>query len=99
MGDYLTIQVKCFIVFNQEVTKGLLQPQSVTLDKDIVDHKKFNEIATINHSGNLARGHYTYFIKSALSSSWFHCNDAAVTPSNETALNNDTYIFFYKNMS
>ena len=73
----------------------------MTLGEDIVDHKKFNEIATISHSGNLARGHYTYFIKSASSSSssWFHCNDAAVTPSNETALNNDTYIFFYKNMS
>ena len=74
----------------------------MTLGEDIVDHKKFNEIATISHSGNLARGHYTYFIKSASSSSsssWFHCNDAAVIPSNETALNNDTYIFFYKNMS
>ena len=76
----------------------------MTLGEDIVDHKKFNEIAAISHSGNLARGHYTYFIKSASSSSsssssWFHCNDAAVIPSNETALNNDTYIFFYKNMS
>ena len=77
----------------------------VTLNEDIVGHKNFNPIATINHSGNLARGHYTSFIKSASSSSsssssWSHCNGAAVIPSNETAQNNETsYIFFYKNMS
>ena len=66
----------------------------VTLDEDIVGHKKFSVIATINYSGNLAREHYTCSIKSA-SSLWFHCNDAAVIPSNEAALNNySSYIFF-----
>ena len=71
-----------------------------TLDEDLLGHKKFNLIATINHSGNLAMGHFTSFIKSTSSSSWFHCNEAAVILSNETALNNDSsYIFFYKNMS
>ena len=71
----------------------------MTLDEDIVSHKNFNIIAAINHSDNLAREHYTFFKKSA-PSSWLHCNDAAVIPSKETALNNDTSnIFFYKNVS
>ena len=101
MGNYLIIQVKCFLVFNQPVTKDISKlsctPHSnstVALDNHkIVGHKKFNLIATINHSGNLPRGHHTSFIKyasSSSSSSWFHCNDAAVIPSNETALINDT---------
>ena len=68
----------------------------VTLDEDIVGNKKFNLIATINHSGNLARAHYTSFIKST-SASWFHCVDTAVIPSNKTALNNGTsYVFSTK---
>ena len=109
VGDYLIIQVKRFLVFNQAVTKDISKISCiptltvpVTLDEDIVGHNKFNLFSTINHSGNLARGHYTSFIKSASSSSlsWFHCNDAAVIPSNETALNNNTfYTFSYKNMS
>ena len=70
----------------------------VTLREDIVGHKKFNLIATINHSGNLARDHYISFIK-PMSSSWFHYNDAVVIPSKETALNDTSYIFFYKNVS
>ena len=66
----------------------------MTLDEDTVDRKEFNLIGTINHSGNLARKHYTALIKST-SSSWFPCGDVAVIPSKETALNNDTsYIFF-----
>ena len=108
MGDYLIIQVKRFLVFNQAVTKDISKISCiptltvpVTLDEDIVGRNKFNLFSTINHSGNLARGHYISFIKSASSSlSWFHCNDAAVIPSNETALNNNTfYTFSYKNMS
>ena len=98
--------VKPVLVFNQAVPKDINKIScnptltvSVTLDEDIVGHKKLNIIATINHSDNLAREHYTFFMKST-SSSWFHCNDAAVIPSKETALNNDTsYIFFYKNIS
>ena len=95
--------MKPFLVFNQGVTKNITKISStptltvpVTLDEDIVGYRKFNIIATINHTVNLARGHYTSFIKSI--SSWFHCNDAAAIPSNETAVNNDTfYIFFLQN--
>ena len=106
VSDYLIIQMKRFLVFNQAVTKDISKISCtptlsvpVTLMEDIVGHKKFMLIATINHSGNLEREHSTSFIKST-SSSWFHCNDAAVIPSKETVLNNDTsYIFFFKNVS
>ena len=86
MGDYLIIQVKPALVLNQAVPKDISKISCtptltvpVTLDEDIVGCKKFNIIATINHSDNLAREHYTFFMKSA-PSSWLHCNDAAVIP-------------------
>ena len=92
--------MKHFLVLNQAVTKSITKTSCtptltvpVTLDEDIVGHKKFNLIGTINYTGNLTRGHYTLVIRST--SSWFHCNDAAVIPTNETAVNNNTYIFFY----
>ena len=98
VGDYLIIQVKRLFVFNQAVTKDIIQisctrtlTKPVTLDEDIVGHKKFKLITTNNHSDNLARGHCISFLKStssssSSSSSWFHCNDAAVIPSNEKYL-------------
>ena len=106
VGDYLIIQVKHFLVFGQVVTKYISKTcctptptVPVTLDADIVDHKKLNVTTTINHSGNLERAQYTSFIKST-SSSWFQCNNAAAVPWKETALSNGiSYIFFYKNVS
>ena len=97
MGDYLIIQVKYVLVFNQAGTKDVSRISytctvtvSVTLDEDIVGHKNFNLIATINHSSNLAKWPYSSFINSTLSS-WFNCNDAAVVPSKEAAA-----LFIYK---
>ena len=57
VGNYLIIQVKCFLVFNEALTKDLSKPFStptlpvpVTLDDHkVVGHNKFNLIATINH--------------------------------------------------
>ena len=102
----LIIQVKHFLVFIQVVTKDiskisciltLIAP--VILDEDTVGHKKLNLIARLNHSCNLARRHYSSFIKST-SSSWFYCNNATALPSKGATLNNGTsYIFFYKNVS
>ena len=101
VGDYLIIQVKHFFVYNQALTKNISKISCtptptipVILDEDIVVDKKFNRIATMKHSGNLARGHCTSFIKST-SSSWLHCNYGAVIPSKETALNNDISFFFF----
>ena len=106
VGDYLIIQLSCFLIFNKAVTKDICKISCtptltvpVTSHEDITGNKKFNLIATINHSGNLARGHYTSFIIST-SLTWLYCNNAAVIASKETGLNNDTsYIFFYKNVS
>ena len=100
----LIIQVNHFLVYNQAVAKVISKiyctptlTVPVTLDEHIIGHKKFNLIATINHSCNLTKGHYTSFIKST-SSSWFHCNDAAIIiPSKEPALN--MAYFFCKNES
>ena len=79
------MQVKHFLVFGQAVTKGIINIScgpTLTVpvnDEDIVENRKFNLIATINHSGYWARGYYTSFIKPT-SLSWFHCNDASVVP-------------------
>ena len=66
----------------------------VTLEENIVGHKKFNPIAKINHSGNLAGGCYSSFIKSR-ASSLFQSDHATVIPSKEAALSNDTFYIFF----
>ena len=56
VGNYLIIQVKCFLVFNQALTKDISKlfctptlPVPVTLgDHKVVGHHKSNLIATIN---------------------------------------------------
>ena len=73
--DYcLIIQGKCFLVFtpgsNMDISDICYTPTltvSVTLDEDIVGQNEFNQITTTD-SGNLARTHYTFFIKSTSSS-------------------------------
>ena len=73
--DYcLIIQGKCFLVFtpgsNMDISDTCYTPTltvSVTLDEDIVGQNEFNQITTTD-SGNLARTHYTFFIKSTSSS-------------------------------
>ena len=66
--------------------------------KDNEDYQKgYHLIATINHTGNLNRGHYTLFIKIPNSKSWLYCNDAAVLRANENKVNNtSSYIYFYE---
>ena len=51
-------------------------------------HKHYHLIATINHTENLNRGHYTSFIKIPNSKSWLQCNDSAVLRANENKVNN-----------
>ena len=55
VGNYLIMQVKYFLVFNQAVTKDISKISCTptlavpfTLDEEIVDHKKLDLIATIN---------------------------------------------------
>ena len=59
MGDYLIIQVKHDLLSNQAGTEDISKISctstvavSVTLDGEIVGHKKFNLITTITHSPN-----------------------------------------------
>ena len=69
----------------------------VVIESDVTYSKRFNLIATINHSGNLRHSHYTAYIKCPLSSKWFHCNGSAVILTSEAAVNNtSSYICFYQ---
>ena len=69
-------------------------------DNEVTYQKHYHLIATINHTENLNRGHYTSFIKipnSKVPNSWLHCNDAAVLRDNENKVNNTlSYIYFYE---
>ena len=49
---------------------------------------KYSLIATINHLGNLNRGHYWACIKDLHSSCWYSCNDKLVFNVEESSLNN-----------
>ena len=45
---------------------------------DVSFHKKFNLIATVNHTGTINKGHYTGYVKLSNSSFWQFCNETAV---------------------
>ena len=47
-------------------------------DDEVTFKEDFHLITTIKHTGNLNRGHYTWFIMILNLESWFHCNDTAV---------------------
>lgn len=86
-GHLLMIQLKRCLNINNFATKHAQTvcctsdlDVSITVHDDIIHHEKFKLIATINHSGNLNRGHYKALIKNANSSgNWPQINDAAVT--------------------
>ena len=69
-------------------------------DNEVKYEKHFRLLATINHTGNLDRGHYTSFIKLPNSKSWLHCNDAAVLKAVEKKVNNtSSYIYFFESIN
>ena len=103
VGRFLCIQLKRFINHGGNVIKDIQkvicnENISVPLvDGEITFYKQYRLIATINHTGNLDRGHYTSFIKSSGSNQWLFCNDAAVLNSTENSVNNtSSYIYFYE---
>ena len=67
-----------------------------SLNDSVSLSNKYTLVATINHSGTLAKGgHYWAYIRKK--SEWFMCNDSMVTKVKETVLNNGTsYILFYR---
>ena len=103
VGRYLVIQLKRFVSHDNQVLKDMKHVQctpniSVPVkDNEVTFHKHYHLIATINHTGNLNRGHYTSFIKIPNSKSWLHCNDAAVLRANENKVNkSSSYIYFHE---
>ena len=60
---------------------------------------KYDLYGICNHSGVVAGGHYTAFIKYA-NSSWYLYNDSNVTKisNSNVVVNKNAYILFYKKM-
>ena len=68
-------------------------------EEDISFTNEYRLVATINHSGTLARGYYWAFVKDDLSDSWWKCDDRAVLKVKPSDLNNSSVyvLFFVKN--
>ena len=101
IGSCVIIQLKRFVHFRSSVSKDIKAVSCnnqiripIVVDTDIISHKNFKLVASINHSGSLERGHYTALINSC--SSWFHYNDAAVIKSKQSVPADLCYILFYK---
>ena len=100
---YLVIQLKRFVSHDNQFLKDIKHVQCTpnisvpAKDNEVTYHKDYHLIATISHTRNLNRGHYTSFIKIPNSKSWLHCNDASVLRANENKVNNtSSYIYFYE---
>ena len=69
IGRYLVIQLKRFVSHDNQVLKDMKNGEcaaniSVPVkDNEVTFHKHYQLIATISHTGNLNRGHYTAFMK------------------------------------
>ena len=104
-GKYLIIQLKRFINNEGNLIKDIQEVHcnpTISLpvaSGEVTLNRKFKLIATINHSGNLNRGHYTSFIKKANSTDWYFCNDAAVILHEKfNWISKSCYICFYEAM-
>ena len=88
-GGQLIKDANFFSCTQSESNKHLVVPIT---DEDEVSftNKYLKNIATINHSGTLNRGHYWAFIKDLHSSSWYSCNDKLVLNVEGRSLNNTT---------
>ena len=103
VGHYLVIQLKRFFNHGDQVIKDIKHVKcsptiSVPLkDNEVTYEKHFHLVATINHTGNINRGHYTSYIRLPNSDSWLHCNDAAVVKVADSKVNNtSSYIYFFE---
>ena len=103
IGKFLILQTKRFTQNGSALGKHLQKVVCSPLlsvpvnDNDRTEIKTFRLIGTINHTGSLQRGHFTTFIDLSRNNSWLHCNDAAVLPSNEDKINNNSsYLYFFE---
>ena len=103
IGRFLIVQLKRFLNLNGSVTKDIRKVKCspdisipIQVEEEVMCPKKYRLIATINHSGNLDKGHYTAHTKLS-TSNWLHCNDAAVVPCQTSAIDSFTiYILFFE---
>ena len=104
VGNLLIIQLKRFVNIHNSLTKDIRPVKCnqeivipLTVDSEVISHKKFKLQALINHSGTLERGHYTALIRKPQSSIWIHCNDTAVFRSKQSIPPQDLcYILLYR---
>ena len=103
VGKYLIIQLKRFVVHEDSVIKDVQKVHCTSklsvpfVDNEVTLNKKYDLLATVNHTGTLDRGHYTCFIRPSKSTKWYFCNDSAVLPASEGSLNTtSSYIFFFE---
>ena len=109
-GSILIIQLRRFTNLNGSLFKDnrvvncyLKSHQTLTVpshpEEDISFTNEYRLVATINHSGTMARGHYWAFVKDDLSDSWWKCDDRAVLKVKPSDLNNSSVyvLFFVKN--
>ena len=67
-GKFVIIQLKRFSHHNNKVVKNIYKVKcnaniSIIVENMEVSETKYKLIATINHTGNLERGHYSSFVK------------------------------------
>ena len=109
-ASILLIQLRRFTNLNESLFKdnrvvncSIKSHQTLTVpshpEEDISFTNEYRLVATINHSGTLARGHYWAFAKGDPSDSWWKCDDRAVLKVKPSYLNNSSvyFLFFIKN--
>lgn len=106
-GDLLILQLKRFTCVEGRSVKNnqfvncishsgnILEVPSHPAD-DVSFTNKYKLVATINHSGTLAAGHYWAFIKDRNVDEWLKCDDRAVVKVKPSDINNSTvYVLFF----
>ena len=103
VGSFLIIQLKRFANHQGQLIKDLNKVECSenifvpVIDGEITSRIEYKLIGTVNHTGNLNRGHYTSFINVKDSDVRYFCNDAAVLSSSKSSTNNtSSYIYFYQ---
>ena len=99
LPNVLIVHLKRFdAVRSRKIVDGVEFPLTLDLaahvDTDDAAPHIFHLAGVVNHVGDLARGHYTCFVKEA--GAWFSCDDTKVEEvSGDYVLQSEGYILFY----
>ena len=100
VGRYLVIQLKHFASHDNQVIKDIKHVQwtpyisMLVKDNKMTYQEDYDLTATINHIGNLNRGHYSSFIKMPNLKLWLRW--CCCSESNKNKVNNtSSYIYSY----